>query len=161
MVKFKGKLGFFDTKEVINALDRASIKILNEFGRNVRKAALASIPYADKASSPGSPPHTHRSRSLKRTSKKTGKVRIRSVSLLRELLYYKYDVNTKSVVIGPERAYSTIDPDSLPALEFGGTARISDHGKLRTAKIAARPFMGPALELERPGLAPMWENSIR
>ena len=96
------KGGFFDRKVVLDALDKATYRIFSEFGRKVRKAAQKSLKYGEKASPPGSPPTAHKSRTVTKTSKSTGRVRKRSVSFLREYLYYAFDRTTKSVVIRSE-----------------------------------------------------------
>ncbi len=155
------KAGFFDRAAVINAVDRATLKVFKEFGRLVRKGAQKSLVYSDKVSSPGSPPHAHKSNTITRISKSTGKKRIRSVSFLREFIFFVFDKSSRSVVIGPTRLANTMSPESLPALEYGGTSTILDHGKSRRVNVAARPFMGPAFEAEKPGLPAMWANSVR
>ena len=155
------KSGFFDRKVVLDALDKATFRIFSEFGRKVRKAAQKSLKYGEKASPPGSPPTAHKSRTVTKTSKSTGRVRKRSVSFLREYLYYAFDRTTKSVVIGPARLNSTIDPGSLKALEYGGTATVKSRGKRSRKAVDARPFMRPAAAAELPNLPPMWRDSVR
>ncbi len=149
-----GKAGFFDSKEVLAALGRAKAKVFARVGAKVRAAAQKSLVYADGPSAPGKPPHAHKSRTRTRTSKKTGKTRTRSVSFLREFLYFSYDKTTSSVVVGPVKLQSTVDPKALPALEYGGAAVIMDKGKRVSVNIKARPFMGPAFE-------GMWKDSVR
>jgi hypothetical protein len=153
--------GFLDRKVVIDAVGKAKAKYFNEAGRLVRKTALKSLVYSDKASSPGQPPHAHKSRKFTRRSRRTGKSRTRNVSFLREFLYYKYDKSTKSVVVGPERLRTTVDAGSLKALEQGGNSTIVDRGKKRRVRIKARPFMGPALAAEAPNLPAIWRDSVR
>lgn len=50
-------------------------------------------------------------------------------------------------------------------LEYGGPATVMRRRRgqreSRTVKIAARPYMGPALERERSKLPLLWRNSIR
>lgn len=155
------KAGFFDRKAVIDKLDKATRRILNDFGRKVRSIAQKSLRYGSKVSRPGSPPTAHRSRTRTTANKKTGKVRKRPVSFLREFLYYSFDSTSKSVVTGPSRLNSTVDPGALPALEYGGTVTIKTKGKSRRASIAARPFMRPAAAKALPTLPPMWRDSVR
>jgi hypothetical protein len=50
---------------------------------------------------------------------------------------------------------------ALPALEYGGTSTGISKGKRRSISVRARPFMGPAFEAERPGLAAMWRDSVK
>lgn len=140
----------------------ARARILGEFGRQVRRAAQASLKYADGPSTPGNPPHAHRTRTVKRTSRSTGKTRTRTVSLLRDLLFYSYDSTSRSVVIGPEKAHTnTVGDNAASALEYGGKSTIINHGKTVDVTIRERPFMRPALRDEQSKLPPMWANSIR
>ncbi len=155
------KEGFFDRQLVLDAVDKPTREILNEFGRLVRKDAQKSLVYDDGPSPAGQPPHAHRSRTRTRISKKTGKERTRSVSFLREFLFYSFDKERRSVVIGPVKLSSTVDSGALPALEYGGKSTIVDHGKEKRVSIAARPFMRPAFQAELPGLPAMWKNSIK
>lgn len=156
------KAGFFDRDVVLKALGRARAKILKEQGRLVRKRAQASLKYKDGVSAPGRPPHAHKSGVRKRRSRSTGKARVRRVSYLREFLYFAYDATTQSTVVGPARLDGTVDPAALPALEYGGTSRVVGFdGRRRRARIAARPFMGPALAAEAPQFPAMWRDSIR
>lgn len=154
-------LQFFDRKAVMDAVGKAAVRIFNDYGRKVRARAQKSLKYADGPAAAGEPPHAHRSRTRKRVSKSTGKTRVRSVSFLREFLFYKYDPATKSVVIGPERLDSTVDPRALPALEYGGPANVSARGGTRQVSIPARPFMHPAAAAEAPSLPAMWRDSVR
>lgn len=161
-VTVKAAVGnFFDKKKVLIAVGKARAKALGEAGRAVRKAALRSLTYAVGPSSPGQPPHAHKSRQKTRTSKSTGRTRTRSVSFLREFLFYSFDDSSQSVVIGPARLNSTVDSKALPALEYGGTSTIVDHGKRVVVAIRERPFMRPALKAEQPNFAGMWRNSVR
>lgn len=161
MIRVSYKEGFFDREAVIKALGRATSAVFNEFGRLVRKTAQKSLVYGDKPAPPGSPPTAHKSRTRARVSKSTGKVRTQAVSFLREFITYKYDKTTRSVVIGPERLGSTVDPAALRALEYGGTSTIQANGKRKRASIAAHPFMRPAAASQIPALPPMWRDSVR
>jgi hypothetical protein len=158
--------GFFDRDAVLSAVGKAGRKNLNDAGRAIRKQAQRSLRYADGPSSPGSPPHAHRTRQKKRgTSRKTGKaLKPRMVSYLREFLYYKFDFTTRSVVVGPEKLSSTVDSGSMRALEEGGTSRVTSGGgggKTRTVTIRPRPYMKPALASNIPQFRRMWANSVR
>lgn len=155
------KAGFFDRKAVIDKLDKATRTIFSKFGSVVRKTAQKSLKYGKKPSAPGTPPTAHRSRTKTTVNKKTGKVSKRPVSYLREYIYFAFDQTAKSVVIGPSRLNSTVDPGALPALEYSGTVTIKTKGKSRRASIAARPFMRPAAAEALPTLPPMWRDSVR
>ena len=156
--------GFFDRDAVLNAVGKATRKNLNDAGRAIRKTAQKSLRYATGPSSPGSPPHAHRSRAKRRgVSKKTGKtLKPRMVSYLREFLYYKFDFVTRSVVVGPEKLNSTVDSGSMRALEEGGTARVKGgFARTRAVTIRRRPYMKPALQSNIPQFRAMWANSVR
>ena len=155
--------GFFDRDAVLKAVKAADRKILNDTGRKIRSTAQKSIKYADGVSSPGSPPHGHKTRKITRTSKSTGKTRTRSVSFLREFLYYKYDFATRSVVVGPEKLNSTVDSSALRSLEEGGVSRVSSKGGkgTKSVTIRSRPYMKPALNANLPDFVGMWRNSVR
>lgn len=155
------KEGFFDREKVINAIAPATLKALKEFGRQIRKRAQKSLVYADDVSSPGSPPHAHKSQTITKKSKSTGKTRTRSVSFLREYIFFAFDKANESVVIGPARLNSTLAPQSLHALEYGGTSIVREKKTTRSMTVRARPFMRPALAADLHKLPPLWRNSIR
>jgi hypothetical protein len=136
------KGGFFDRGKVIAAMDRATRKALSKFGSFVRQRAKTSIRKRKGISPPGGPPYSHQGN-------------------LRKFLFFSYDADRKSVVIGPARLGGTVDPAALPALEYGGSSTGLSKGRRRSISVRARPFMGPAFEAERPGLAPMWRDSVK
>lgn len=75
---------FFDKPAVRDAMDRATVRVFSRFGATVRLTARRSIRKIGKkgeASKPGQPPKS-----------RTG--------LLREHIYYAYDKQSRSVVIG-------------------------------------------------------------
>jgi hypothetical protein len=146
-VKFSinaAKANFFDRDKIINAVDKATRAVLAKFGAFVRQTAKKSIRKRKKSSDPGKPPSSH-----------TG--------LLKKFIFFAYDTQSKSVVIGPAQLNSVVDSRALPALEYGGLATIQERrgGLLREIPIKARPFMRPAFELEKPGLPAMWKDSVR
>lgn len=148
MIGFKidqAKGMFFDAPKVIRAVDRATRRVLSKFGAYVRTAARSSIRKRKGASEPGKPPSSH-----------TG--------LLKRYLYFGYDPERQSVVIGPARLSGKIG--SAPeAMEYGGHSqairRTRGQRVVRTTTVAARPFMQPALQQELPKLPAMWRDSVR
>jgi hypothetical protein len=136
------RANFFDSKKVLAAVDRATRRVLSKFGAFVRTRARTSIRKRKAVSLPGGPPHSH-----------TG--------LLRRFLFFSYDPDNKSVVIGPAKISGTVDPDALPALEYGGPSTVERGGRRERISVKARPFMGPAFEAERPGLPAMWRDSVK
>lgn len=143
---------FFDKKVVIDAVDRATLRVLSKFGSFVRRRAKSSIRKRKKASQPGQPPSSH-------------------VGLLKDLIFFSWDSSARKVVIGP---VLKTNPTGAPeTLEYGGDAEIAE-GQFRTrggkvrfervkkrVSIKQRPFMQPALKAELPGLPAMWADSVR
>ena len=132
---------FFDAPAVMNSVDRATRKVLSRFGAFVRQRARSSIRKRKKPSAPGQPPSSH-----------TG--------LLKAGIYFGYDAQADSVVIGPV-ALNAKGEDVPATLEAGGMATITFGPKIgQQVFIAARPFMGPALEAEAPQLPDMWKDAV-
>ncbi len=136
---------FFDRKAVTGAADRTSRRVLSKFGAFVRRTARSSIRKRKRASSPGEPP-----------SSRTG--------LLKRFIFFGYDRTKQSVVIGPQKLNQKIG-DAPEALEYGGISTVVEglkgNKRKRKVKIAARPYMGPAFEKERPQLPAMWRDSVK
>jgi len=145
MIRMVTKQMFFDRKAVSGAVDRATRKVLSRFGAFVRTGARHSIRKRKRVSAPGEPPSSH-----------TG--------LLRNFILFGYDRGRRSVVIGPQRLNQKVG-DAPHALEHGGTSTVVEglrgKRKKRRIRIAARPFMGPAFEREKPKLPAMWASSVK
>lgn len=177
MIKLKiadVKKMFFDRQAVTGAVDKASMRVLSKFGAFVRTAARGLIRPAKQApiaelsdeqrvayaravaiakrhgkprprrpmqsSKPGQPPRSH-------------------LGLLKRFIFFAYDRDGNSVVIGPARLNGVSGgPGALEALEEGGRSK---NAKGKTIRVAARPFMGPALAKEEPKLPAMWANSVK
>jgi hypothetical protein len=141
MLSIKAAKGnFFDRESVLKATDAATRRVLSRFGAFVWRRSKSSIRKRRKSSLPGKPPSSH-------------------VGLLRNLIFFTYDASARSVVIGPVLINrSTGAPE---VLEHGGLAKIDDGKRVRRVPIAARPYMGPALQAELPGLPAMWKNSVK
>lgn len=149
------KSNFFDRAVVIEAAGKARVRVLSKFGAYVRTRARSSIRKRKKPSKPGQPPSSH-------------------LGLLKQFLFFGYDRATASVVIGP--ALINRGSGAPETLEHGGTADVEHarwvsgpkYGNRRQritethrVKIAARPFMAPALRAELPRLPAVWKDSIR
>ena len=133
---------FFDRKTVVARVDRATRKVFSRFGAYVRTGAKSSIRKRKSVSPPGRPPSSH-----------TG--------LLKKLIYFGYDRDRKSVVIGPTPLRQGFGGQAPELLEHGGRARRKRRGKAYTATYSARPFMRPAFEREQQKLPVMWRDSVR
>ena len=139
MIDMRLKDLFFDTKAVRDRTDRATRRVLSKFGAFVRRTARSSIRKRKRISKPGSPPSSH-----------TG--------LLKRFIWFGYDPQKESVVIGPIRL-NRKRGDAPEALEYGGRSRL---GPRRIVYIRERPFMRPAFVKEQNEHMPqMWYDSIR
>lgn len=134
---------FFDRPKVKRAVDAARRRVLSKGGAFIRQTARTSIRKRKGTSKPGSPPYSH-------------------VGLLRRFILFGYDRQTESVVIGPVGIKGSTAPR---VLELGGTTTVTRRrrGKRteRRVRVAARPYMNPALEKERPKLPELWRNSVK
>lgn len=134
---------FFDRPKVKRAVDAARRKVLSKGGAFIRQTARTSIRKRKGTSKPGSPPYSH-------------------VGLLRRFILFGYDRQSETVVIGPVVIKGSTAPR---VLEQGGTTTVTRRrrGKRteRRVRVAARPYMNPALEKERPKLPELWRNSVK
>lgn len=159
---------FFDRKAVQDRVDAAKRKQLSKAGRFVRRTARTLL-RGKKASQAGQPPATHGPEPNLRT------------------IFYVYDQQTESVVVGPVKLnqVNMVDGNraTVPELmEKGGIATIYEErwrGQLkwrrrdmrrnrkaekeyrrRTAIYRQRPFMGPALDRERAKVPELFRDCI-
>jgi hypothetical protein len=155
------KSSFFDRQRVIDAVDKATRKVLSKAGAFVRQRAKTLIRYRDRPSAAGSPPSAHRT--VGRVHKKSGKVVTKKqlVSPLREFMFFSYDRRTKTVVIGPALLSGTQSSRALHALEYGGPTVILAGGRRKSITIRARPFMRPAMAAEMGTFPGLFSNSVK
>lgn len=143
MITMRIKDVFFDRAAVTRSVDAAKRRVLSKAGAFIRTAARTSIRKRKGSAPPGKPPHSHE-------------------GSLRRLILFGYDRTNDSVVVGPVGFKNSVAPR---VLEHGGTTVVLSRrrGRLQTRKvqIAARPYMAPALERERPKLPLLWRNSVR
>jgi len=129
---------FFDKKAVTSKTDRATRKVLSRFGAFVRRTARQSIRKRKKPAPPGSPPSSQ-------------------IGLLKKFIFFGYEPQKRSVVIGPVQLTQKGRGEAPRLLEHGGAGKV---GKKRV-RYRPRPFMGPAFEKEQPKLPAMWRDSIK
>lgn len=121
---------FFDRAAVDAAVDRGTKRALSKFGSYVRTRAKSSIRTRKRTSLPGQPPSNH-----------TGH--------LKKLIYFGYDPQKKSVVVGP-------------LLYHKGAAHIIEHGGIYDGSLyRARPFMRPAFERELANAERLFKDQIK
>ena len=133
---------FLDSPKVIRAVDKSTRKVLSRFGAFVRRTAKQSIRKRKKASTPGTPPSSH-----------TG--------LLKRFIFFGYDRQKDSVVIGPTRLTKNNRGQAPSILEYGGRTTVEANKKKTRVHIRSRPFMGPAFEKEKTNLPALWKNTIK
>lgn len=121
----------FDERRILVCVKGANNMALRRAGAYIRKAARNRVSTSDKASAPGSPPHTRQ-------------------GLLKNSLLFAVEKRSQAAVIGPaEKLIDTV----MGAHEFGG--------KYRKRRYPKRPLMGPTLLKTAPKLPAMWENSVK
>jgi hypothetical protein len=126
------RAGFFDRESVLKAMDRKTRKCLSRIGGYLRKVAIRSLPFDDRISLAGHAPRSH-------------------LGLLRKMLFYSYDAQAKSVVVGPLLFRNKLQTPGAQLLEQGGDveAKTKD-GKTTILHYRPRPFMQPALQRSLP-----------
>ena len=133
--------GFFDRPKVQGAVDAATKRVLSKFGAFVRQRAKTSIRQRKKVSAPGQPPSSH-------------------LGLLKKFLFFAYDQQKRSVVVGPTQL-NRGDGTAPRLLEQGGTGVRMRSKKQKQVYYRPRPFMQPAFQAELPGLSRLWANAVR
>jgi hypothetical protein len=113
-IKFAAYLhSFFDRAAVIDALTEAEWVVLSKFGAYLRERARTSIRKGNRKgdpSTPGTPPRSHD------VWLPNGG---RAKHLLREMMFFGFDANRRTVVVGPAVINA---PTGAPGLcEFGGS----------------------------------------
>lgn len=94
---------FFDQPKIMAAVQKAKKRSLSAQGAFIRKSARSSIRKSKKSAVPGQPPKSHK-----------GTLR---------LIFFVWDPNTESVVVGPVKVTSKEGRIVPKLLEEGGEAR--------------------------------------
>lgn len=132
---------FFDRQQVQSKVSRAERKVLSRFGAYVRQDAKQRIRRRKRSSQPDESP-----------TNQTG--------LLKRHIYFVFDPDRRSVVIGPARL--STGTEAPATLEYGGSAVVeTPQGKPVRVAIEERPYMGPAFRQELPKVPAMWRDSVR
>ena len=132
---------FFDRQKVLSKVSRAERRVLTRFGAYVRQDARQRIRRRKRPSQPEESP-----------TNQTG--------LLKRHIYFLFDPDRRSVVIGPIRL--STGSDAPATLEYGGQAVVeTSAGQPVRVAIEERPYMGPAFRQELPKVPAMWRDSVR
>ena len=121
----------FNERRVLIAVQNGNNVALRRAGAYIRKAARNQVFASDRASIPGTPPHTRR-------------------GLLKNSLLFGVEKRAQSVVIGPAESFIGT---AMVAHEFGGLYRKRRYPKRR--------LMGPTLEKTASKLPSLWEKSVK
>ena len=160
----KAKNLFFDRAFVIERIDAASRKAMSRGGAIVMRSARKSIKDGVVLAR-GRVKEGERRQVVERRTSKPGDPPFSQVGLLRDNILFAFDPASRSVVVGPARlGKSTGAPETL---EFGGTTVIERPPQRRdgrrekaTVRIAARPYMAPALAREASKLPEQLRNTV-
>lgn len=161
---------FFDRQIVVRSMSTQTRAVLGKFGALVRRRAKSSIRKArQKTLGELTPEELLAYRISAARAKKAGRRRPKRplassrpgdpprsvVGYLRQFIFFAWDAETKSMVVGPA-LYGGAGGDAPQTLEFGGQA-VTYGG--RTITIKPRPYMRPAYEAEEPGLRKLWAEA--
>jgi len=124
----KVKDQFFNPSMIGTYLDKKTYSVLNRYGATVRTIAQRSMRKSSGKSPRGMPPYSH------------------NRQLLRKLLFYHLDKDSKSVIVGPVLKESSKRVMIPKVQEFGGTITGFIHKKRTVSRYPARPYMKPAAE---------------
>jgi hypothetical protein len=132
---------FFDRQKVQSQVSRSERRVLSKFGAYVRQDARQRIRRRKRPSQPDESP-----------TNQTG--------LLKRHIYFVFDSDRRSVVIGPARL--STGTEAPATLEYGGHAVAeTPEGKPVRVAIEERPYMGPAFRQELPKVPALWRDSVR
>lgn len=189
MMKFKvdaAKAGFFDSTEVVKAVDKATRKTLSKAGAFIATDAKRSMRPAKQAPTSSLTPKQQKSYKRRMKLFKEGKTTVKPkrplvaskpgepprtrFGYIKKFLYFAFDPQTKSVVVGPALLNKTTMAQAT--LEEGGTTvvkalrfvtrdgQVTTETTTRTITIDPRPYMQPAYSRNEEKVAEMFRNSV-
>lgn len=177
---------FFDAPKILASVDEVAVKVLSRFGAFVRRTAKSSIRKSKKSSDPGSPPRSHTgflkdfiffAYDPETCGVVIGPEKGNQVSFTTDMrpitgtVPHSLEYGGTAFVLEEwnslrwqrrnlRRRGSVSD---VGALRESGKSNVFNNRPIRKrpVRVAARPFMRPALAKEAPGLPAMWKNSIK
>jgi hypothetical protein len=166
----QAKSMFFD-RVIVNATNKAEVKVLSRMGAYVRTSARSSIRKAPsgRLNTLLGKLRTARSRDRQKIQKQIDEAKKRQTSrpgqppkghgaqLLKKFLYFGFDSTSRSVVVGPAKLNGVAAQNAPSILEAGGSTEIAG----RKVTIEPRPYMGPALAKNTPKFPSLWANTIK
>ncbi len=191
MMKFRineAKGMFFDRDAVLDAIDAASKRVLPKAGAYVQTDAKRSMRPAKQKPVAALTEAERQSFKRRQDLYKSGKSKVKPkrplvasnpgepprtrTGLVRKFLFFAFDPQTKSVVVGPAllnkstMAQSTLETGGMTMGIVSREITLDDGTVLTTrkeamVKIAPRPFMQPALQRNQAKVAELFRNSIK
>lgn len=155
---------FFDRPQVIKRLmekERKALSGTGAFAMTLVRRSMRSGGKSGISSKPGDPPRYH-------------------TKLLRDGILFAYDSAKNSVVVGPRKINGTAHRDTAKILQYGGKVRLQEKtlvgtrtlrgrgqkqmwrptGRMVTATIAPRPYVGPAARATWTPILTKWRQLI-
>lgn len=143
MITMRIKDQFFDRPAVQKSMLEVERGALSKAAAFIWRRARSSMRKRKRSSKPGQPPSVHE-------------------GSLRKMLYFGWDTQTRSALIGPVGFNGSNVPETL---EYGGTVTQTRKrwGKTitKTVTIAPRPYMGPAFDKEREKIPANFRDRMR
>lgn len=166
------KQSFFDRMAVINRVEAAKLRVLSKFGAFVRRRAQTSLRKRKAVSKPGEPPSSHTG-ILRRFiffsyDHATGGVVIGPMKT-NQVFFDKHRrpvTGTVPQVLEYGGSITILEWQRFPGgpwerADLRSRRRLAERPlRYRTANIAARPFMRPALAAERPKFSELFRNQV-
>lgn len=157
---------FFDRPAVMNAVKKGKLRALSKGGAFVRtrarsklnktagKKAIAIVKEAREAG--------QNIKTAGKTTAASGKSPYKHAGQLREFLYFAFDADHESTLVGPTKFKAGVTP---ALMEFGGEEILTDaKGKKYTAHYKGdHKFMGPSLQEEVAAgtISEAWAGAVR
>jgi hypothetical protein len=111
----------------------------------VQRVMINSMKRKDGASPEGTPPYAH-------------------LGYIKDFIEFWFDLQTRSVVIGPKKVTSRVADNILRALDLGGVSRVNagtrKRPEIKDATIRARPYTKPAEAAGNKKLDDWWLNAM-
>lgn len=141
---------FFDRRAVINAVDAAARKNLIRVGASLRRKARGLIRNPGKKGLPSKP----------------GKPPKNQTGLLKDFIFFSYEPENMSVVVGPVHLQSSEGKNVPSVLEYGGISEAIVRDKRKVVSrhkynLEPRPYMRPAYEQQEDYIQSVWLNSVK
>ncbi|HBJ34225.1 MAG TPA: hypothetical protein DDZ51_05555 [Planctomycetaceae bacterium] len=162
MITYKVRASQFERVKLHEAIEKSLKTGLMRAGALVRLAARGSIKPAPKRQKARNLKGRHKSRPRQIVSRPGQPPRMHtSGNRNLKLILFAWDDRSKSVVVGPMLFKTTSGVKVTEVLEHGGRTVIRDKRRKRSVRIAARPFMRPALASEAPKFPNLFANSVK